>query len=87
MPRLTRRRLFVLLACVTGARRGELCALRWDDIDAGKQFASKFPTGKAAIHQNHGLFTVGQSVDGGRGARHSFEIRPCGAHEPGGQIS
>ena len=22
-----------------------------------------FPTGKAAIHQNHGLFTVGQTVD------------------------
>ena len=33
------------------------------DLDAGKEFASKFPTGKAAIHQNHGLFTVGESVD------------------------
>jgi ribulose-5-phosphate 4-epimerase/fuculose-1-phosphate aldolase len=33
------------------------------DIDAGKELASHFPTGKAAIHQNHGLFTVGQSVD------------------------
>jgi ribulose-5-phosphate 4-epimerase/fuculose-1-phosphate aldolase len=33
------------------------------DVDAGKEFAAKFPTGKAAIHQNHGLFTVGQSVD------------------------
>jgi ribulose-5-phosphate 4-epimerase/fuculose-1-phosphate aldolase len=33
------------------------------EIDAGKEFASKFPTGKAAIHQNHGLFTVGESVD------------------------
>ena len=33
------------------------------DVDAGKEFASKFPTGKAAIHQNHGLFTVGESVD------------------------
>jgi len=33
------------------------------DIDAGKEFASKFPKGKAAIHQNHGLFTVGESVD------------------------
>ena len=33
------------------------------EIEAGKEFASKFPAGKAAIHQNHGLFTVGQSVD------------------------
>jgi ribulose-5-phosphate 4-epimerase/fuculose-1-phosphate aldolase len=33
------------------------------DIEAGKEFAGKFPTGKAAIHQNHGLFTVGESVD------------------------
>jgi ribulose-5-phosphate 4-epimerase/fuculose-1-phosphate aldolase len=33
------------------------------EVDAGKEFASKFPTGKAAIHQNHGLFTVGESVD------------------------
>ncbi|MEZ5248260.1 MAG: hypothetical protein R2713_03290 [Ilumatobacteraceae bacterium] len=24
---------------------------------------SQFPRGKAAIHQNHGLFTVGSSVD------------------------
>ena len=31
----------------------------------GRQASSppQFPTGKAAIHQNHGLFTVGQSVD------------------------
>ena len=27
------------------------------------RLAAAFPTGKAAIHQNHGLFTVGQSVD------------------------
>ena len=33
------------------------------EVEAGKEFASKFPTGKAAIHQNHGLFTVGESVD------------------------
>jgi ribulose-5-phosphate 4-epimerase/fuculose-1-phosphate aldolase len=33
------------------------------DIEAGRELASKFPSGKAAIHQNHGLFTVGQSVD------------------------
>jgi ribulose-5-phosphate 4-epimerase/fuculose-1-phosphate aldolase len=33
------------------------------DIEAGKELASKFPDGKAAIHQNHGLFTVGQTVD------------------------
>ena len=33
------------------------------EVEAGKEFASKFPTGKAAIHQNHGLFTVGQTVD------------------------
>jgi len=30
---------------------------------AGKEFASLFPNGKAAIHQNHGLFTVGETVD------------------------
>ena len=33
------------------------------DIEAGKELAAKFPTGKAAIHQNHGLFTVGETVD------------------------
>lgn len=29
----------------------------------GFELVSQFPTGKAAIHQNHGLFTVGQTVD------------------------
>ena len=33
------------------------------EVEAGRELASHFPTGKAAIHQNHGLFTVGQSVD------------------------
>jgi ribulose-5-phosphate 4-epimerase/fuculose-1-phosphate aldolase len=33
------------------------------DVEAGKQLAAAFPTGKAAIHQNHGLFTVGDTVD------------------------
>ncbi len=33
------------------------------EVEAGQELASHFPTGKAAIHQNHGLFTVGQSVD------------------------
>ena len=33
------------------------------DVDAGKELASKFTKGKAAIHQNHGLFTVGETVD------------------------
>ncbi len=33
------------------------------EIEAGKEIAAKFPTGKAAIHQNHGLFTVGETVD------------------------
>lgn len=33
------------------------------DVEAGKELAAKFPDGKAAIHQNHGLFTVGQTVD------------------------
>jgi ribulose-5-phosphate 4-epimerase/fuculose-1-phosphate aldolase len=33
------------------------------EVDAGKEFATKFPTGKAAIHKNHGLFTVGETVD------------------------
>jgi len=33
------------------------------DVEAGKELAAEFPTGKAAIHQNHGLFTVGQTVD------------------------
>ncbi len=30
---------------------------------AGKDFAAAFGGGKAAIHQNHGLFTVGETVD------------------------
>ena len=33
------------------------------EVDAGREFADAFPTGKAAIHQNHGLFTVGETVD------------------------
>ena len=33
------------------------------EVEAGKELASKFPTGKAAIHKNHGLFTVGETVD------------------------
>ncbi|MCB0982815.1 MAG: class II aldolase/adducin family protein [Ilumatobacter sp.] len=33
------------------------------DIDDGRELVSQFPKGKAAIHQNHGLFTVGQTVD------------------------
>ena len=33
------------------------------DVEAGRELAAKFPDGKAAIHQNHGLFTVGQTVD------------------------
>lgn len=33
------------------------------EIEAGKDFAAAFSTGKAAIHQNHGLFTVGETVD------------------------
>ncbi len=33
------------------------------EVEAGRELASKFPTGKAAIHRNHGLFTVGQTVD------------------------
>jgi ribulose-5-phosphate 4-epimerase/fuculose-1-phosphate aldolase len=30
---------------------------------AGAEFVEHFPTGKAAIHRNHGLFTVGGTVD------------------------
>jgi len=33
------------------------------ELEAGREMAAKFPTGKAAIHQNHGLFTVGQTVE------------------------
>ncbi len=33
------------------------------EVEAGRDFAAAFPKGKAAIHQNHGLFTVGESVD------------------------
>jgi ribulose-5-phosphate 4-epimerase/fuculose-1-phosphate aldolase len=33
------------------------------EIEAGKQVAAAFGANKAAIHVNHGLFTVGQSVD------------------------
>ena len=33
------------------------------EVEAGQEFASKFPVGKAAIHQNHGLFTVGETAD------------------------
>lgn len=32
-------------------------------VEDGRELVAQFPTGKAAIHQNHGLFTVGQSVD------------------------
>ena len=33
------------------------------DIDDGRELVAQFPKGKAAIHQNHGLFTVGSTVD------------------------
>jgi ribulose-5-phosphate 4-epimerase/fuculose-1-phosphate aldolase len=33
------------------------------EAEAGRQIASAFGGGKAAIHQNHGLFTVGETVD------------------------
>jgi ribulose-5-phosphate 4-epimerase/fuculose-1-phosphate aldolase len=33
------------------------------EVAAGEEFASLFTTGKAAIHQNHGLFTVGTTVE------------------------
>jgi ribulose-5-phosphate 4-epimerase/fuculose-1-phosphate aldolase len=33
------------------------------EVEAGRELASMFPTGKAAIHKNHGLFTVGHTVD------------------------
>jgi ribulose-5-phosphate 4-epimerase/fuculose-1-phosphate aldolase len=33
------------------------------DVEAGRELAAAFPTGKAAIHQNHGLFTVGETVE------------------------
>lgn len=33
------------------------------DVEDGRELVSQFSKGKAAIHQNHGLFTVGQSVD------------------------
>jgi ribulose-5-phosphate 4-epimerase/fuculose-1-phosphate aldolase len=33
------------------------------EVDAGRQIAAAFGANKAAIHQNHGLFTVGQTVD------------------------
>jgi ribulose-5-phosphate 4-epimerase/fuculose-1-phosphate aldolase len=32
-------------------------------VEDGRELVSQFPKGKAAIHQNHGLFTVGQTVD------------------------
>jgi len=32
-------------------------------IEDGQELVAQFPKGKAAIHQNHGLFTVGQTVD------------------------
>jgi ribulose-5-phosphate 4-epimerase/fuculose-1-phosphate aldolase len=33
------------------------------ELDSGRTFARQFGSGKAAIHQNHGLFTVGETVD------------------------
>jgi ribulose-5-phosphate 4-epimerase/fuculose-1-phosphate aldolase len=33
------------------------------ELESGRAFASQFSSGKAAIHQNHGLFTVGETVD------------------------
>ena len=33
------------------------------EVEAGRELAAEFPDGKAAIHQNHGLFTVGETVD------------------------
>ncbi|MDY7106470.1 MAG: class II aldolase/adducin family protein [Actinomycetota bacterium] len=33
------------------------------EVEAGNELAAAFCAGKAAIHRNHGLFTVGETVD------------------------
>jgi ribulose-5-phosphate 4-epimerase/fuculose-1-phosphate aldolase len=33
------------------------------EVEAGRDVARRFGEGKAAIHRNHGLFTVGETVD------------------------
>jgi ribulose-5-phosphate 4-epimerase/fuculose-1-phosphate aldolase len=33
------------------------------EIEAGREVAAAFGKNKAAIHKNHGLFTVGETVD------------------------
>ena len=48
------------MAFVVVAEQGG--AVVWE-VEAGREFASKFTSGKAAIHQNHGLFTVGTTVE------------------------
>jgi integrase len=58
--------LFVLLACVTGARRGELCALRWDDIDADKQ---AIRIRRAASYTPASGLVVGDVKTGSKGRR------------------
>ena len=53
---------FPSTACLVQQKLGAHRAVAFD-IEAGKELASKFPKGKAAIHQNHGLFTVGSTVE------------------------
>ena len=71
------------------------------DIDDGRRLVAQFPKGKAAIHQNHGLFTVGQTVDeaafwflsmnhlpgaaAGHGGRHAPADPPRRRHLPRGE--
>ena len=44
---------------VVAAQRGRVQF----SVEDGRELAANFTTGKAAIHQNHGLFTVGRTVD------------------------
>jgi integrase len=56
-------RLFVRVAAVTGARRGEVCALQWADIDR-----HRVTIRRSVAHTNAGM-TVGEGKTGRRGHR------------------
>lgn len=77
-------RLFVRLAAATGARRGEICGLRWSDLDLDAhtltiQRSIADPDGQIIVkgtkRDRERTLTVGPSVTAALAARHDDAVR------------
>lgn len=59
-------RTFLILAAITGARRGELCALRWEDLDLRRQ---QLKIRRAASYTRASGLIIGDVKTGSKGRR------------------